>query len=128
MNNKLLCACIMGDIEYIKLILNDPKFNINYIGDVALEIVSRKGHVEIVKLFLTLPEINPADASHSAIITAARNNKMDVVKILSLWYVENGYEIDNIINIINSADFVFNSAELREYLEELNMIKYAGRK
>ena len=65
-NTPLICACAMGHIEIVQLLLNDPRteFNsINIIGESALSrccSLENENTLEIIELLLNHPEIDPS--------------------------------------------------------------------
>ena len=116
---------ISGDshAEVVKLLLTDPRVNPADDKNYAIRCASQNGHVEVVRILLADPRVNPVDCDNYAIKYASYDGRVEVVKELSLWY----YNIDNIISIINTQDNKIDLIELRNYLEEVNMIKFAGR-
>ena len=87
--NVLMYACVIGDIQLIKLILQFPDFEVNaqdFDGKTSLMFASKEGHKEVVKLLLEKkPEIdvNIEDKSgDTAFIFACMKGHTDVVKLL----------------------------------------------
>ena len=121
MNEQFGNACKNDDVEVVKLLLINKKNS-----DFAINYASMTGCKKIVKLLLTDYKVNLAKDTLT-IQLAAQFGHTECVKELSIWYLEHGYTVDDIINIINIHSARIDLAKLREYLEELNMIKYAGR-
>ena len=155
-DRKFLNACERGEFNVIKAFLDSRQADYDYCWDDAIWVSIRSGHIEIVKLLLNLPEINTDDINmafteasslghieiiklilsqtkvkptnnHRVIQMAAKNGHIAIVQELSVWYHEHGYNIDNIIKIIDNKDNKIDLADLKSYLDGLNMIKYSGR-
>jgi ankyrin repeat protein len=71
-----------GNVEVVKLLLNDPRVDPSAHDNYAIRWASRNGHVEVVKLLLNDPRVDPSADNNCAIRWASRNGHVEVVKLL----------------------------------------------
>jgi ankyrin repeat protein len=88
-DSKLIEAAKEGNLEDLKSALNDPKANINDIGEksgmTALMYASRRGHTDMVVLLLNKgadPHIRSAWGSNTALREAVKGGHKEIVKLL----------------------------------------------
>ena len=93
--NSLLCAVSLNNYYVVKLLVNDPRTNINAevlydeyadnAGDTSLMIAVQKGYITIIKILLTSPTIDINKVNHkgnTALHIATLNEHFEIINIL----------------------------------------------
>jgi ankyrin repeat protein len=78
----LVTACKNGDIQSVRLLLEDPLVNPADDHNQAIILASAHGHEDIVRLLMADPRVNPADKNSIALYWAAINGYPNVVRLL----------------------------------------------
>jgi ankyrin repeat protein len=82
-NNPLRIVCEYGQLDVVKLLLNEYGINISAHDNTALFAACRKGHARIVKYILSHPDFNPHDVS-KAFLSPSVWTHADVIRLLLL--------------------------------------------
>jgi len=77
---RLISAAILGEVEKVKICLNDSNVNPGADGNRALCMACAFGRVKIVSLLVQQRQVNPTDCDNYAIRLAAEEGHLDVVK------------------------------------------------
>jgi ankyrin repeat protein len=78
----LVTACKNGDIQSVRLLLEDPHVNPADDHNQAIIQASAHGHEDIVRLLMADPRVNPADENSFALYWASINGYDRVVRLL----------------------------------------------
>lgn len=81
-HNPLTSACILGEIDFAKLLLSEYFVDPSASGNSAIIAASMSGHVEIIKLLLQDKRTDPSDQNNEAIKLAASNGFTECVLLL----------------------------------------------
>ena len=79
-----LNACLDGYINFVKLLLQDPRVNPSDKDNKAIRLASKYGRIEVVKLLLQDTRVDPSDINNYAIRWASAMGYVEVVKLLLL--------------------------------------------
>lgn len=131
-------ACKNGDINAVKLFLNDKTFDPNPRNNAAIYWAIKIGHLEIVQLLLNDPRIDPFVFDNIAIRWASNYGRLEVVRLLLSdhrvdpttrknysirWALHRGYVnvvriLLNDLRVLNGDQQVFKHPIIKQIMEE----------
>lgn len=83
-NDAIVCACMEGNYDVVKLLLSHPHVNPADMENDAIILASERGHDDIVKVLLGDNRVDPSDQNNAAVISAINQGHIKVVKLLML--------------------------------------------
>src|SRR5690349_2933275 len=78
----IIHASYSGNLEIIKLLLNEKRVDPSADNNDAIRIACMNGYLDIVKLLLDDERVDPSANNNFAIIYACKNGHFDIVKLL----------------------------------------------
>jgi len=81
-NDPFFIACQYGQIEIVKLLLQDKRVNPASHDNSAIAEACREGNIEVINLLLKDSRVDPSGNSNYGIKRASRNGHVEVVKLL----------------------------------------------
>ncbi|KAJ3022886.1 UNVERIFIED_CONTAM: hypothetical protein HDU68_008875 [Siphonaria sp. JEL0065] len=78
----LIRACVMGQVETVRLLLSHPKVDPSASEDLALRCAVCKGHVEVVRILLQDARVSPATCNNEAVKSASQFGFASVLDVL----------------------------------------------
>ena len=83
-NSAIRLAIRSGNLEIVKVLMQDTRFNPTVGTDCLIMLASSEGHLEIVKILLLDFRFDPSYYDNNAIKSASAHKHWDIVKILAL--------------------------------------------
>jgi len=74
-------ACNSGQIEVLKILLEDHRVDPEAAGHACIRLAAAKGHTEMVQLLLRHPRVDPSEGDNFVLILAAQNGQAGVSRI-----------------------------------------------
>lgn len=75
-------ACKNGNLEVVRLLLNDPRVGPSAKDNYAIRLASYNGHLEVVRLLLSDSRVDPSARENFAIRWASERGHLEVVRLL----------------------------------------------
>ena len=82
MNNEFINAVETGNIDKVRLLLENPEIDPATNNNEAIRVASGRGHTEVVRMLLADPRTNPASNNNYPIRLASKNGHTEIVKLL----------------------------------------------
>lgn len=81
-NSSFIGACRSANIEQVKLLLFDNRFNSSFNTYCIIADVINRGCIELIQILLADPRIDPSDKDNKAIIKASEHCDADIMELL----------------------------------------------
>jgi hypothetical protein len=80
--SALYASIQYGNLEIVKLLLNDERVEANHKNNRNLIVAVDNGHIDIVSLLLNDKSVDPSDQDNEATITATTKGNIEILKLL----------------------------------------------